>query len=327
MDHPDEMAGLILAKYSQRHNREHLLFEANELRRLMQPDLVEIGQQSSSRWRQIAETYGELGMVEPKSNIEGLIFESDAHSLPRWVAIALTGGVFLIVMVGGAALYFARLNQRLNREVASRREFEIALRASEERYRQLAEFSEDVIWTLDLKSMRFTYVSPSIQKVRGYTVEEASAQNIADALTPESYAKVQAIMGEHLQRIAAGDRDALSATAEIEQPHKFGGTIHAEVAGTFLLDTEGHPYALLGISRNITDRRRAEDELRKANDILRKQLDEIEQLQVALKEQTIRDSLTGCFNRRYLDETLERELSRSRREGYPLSLVILDLDF
>jgi diguanylate cyclase (GGDEF)-like protein len=60
---------------------------------------------------------------------------------------------------------------------------------------------------------------------------------------------------------------------------------------------------------------------------LRKQLDEIEQLQGALKEQAIRDSLTGCFNRRYLDETLERELSRSRREGYPLSLVILDLDF
>ena len=233
----------------------------------------------------------------------------------------------MILLVGGAALYFARLNHRLQREVASREVFERALRSSEERYRQLAEFSKDVIWTLDLKSMRFTYVSPAIEKVRGLTVEEASAQSMADAMTPASYARVQAIMDDHLHRIAAGDLSALSATCEIEQPHKDGSLIHAEVVGSFLLDAAGQPYALLGISRDISERRRAENELRSANEQLRRQLVEIEQLQVALKEQAIRDSLTGCFNRRYLDETLERELSRSRREGYPLALVILDLDF
>ena len=324
---PETVADLILAKYSQRHERAHLLFEANELKRLMQPDLVEIGQQSASRWQQIIETYAELGMVPSTAKIDGLIFDADEHKLPTWIWYALAGGGLLILMVGAAAFYFARLNMRLNREVASRREFEIALRASEERYRQLADFSEDVIWTLDLHSKRFTYVSPSIEKVRGFTVAEASAQSMVDALTPESCARVQAIMAEHLRRIAQGDLTALSATAEIEQPHKRGGTIHAEVAGTFLLDAQGQPYALLGISRDISERRRAEHELRQANETLRRQLDEIEKLQGALKEQTIRDSLTGCFNRRYLDETLERELSRSRREGYPLSLVILDLDF
>ena len=324
---PETVADLILAKYSQRHERAHLLFEANELKRLMQPDLVEIGQQSASRWQQIIETYAELGMVPSTAKIDGLIFDADEHKLPTWIWYALAGGGLLILMVGAAAFYFARLNMRLNREVASRREFEIALRASEERYRQLADFSEDVIWTLDLHSKRFTYVSPSIEKVRGFTVAEASAQSMLDALTPESLARVQAIMAEHLRRIAQGDLTALSATAEIEQPHKRGGTIHAEVAGTFLLDEQGQPYALLGISRDISERRRAEHELRQANETLRRQLEEIEKLQGALKEQTIRDSLTGCFNRRYLDETLERELSRSRREGYPLSLVIFDLDF
>ncbi|MCB1588282.1 MAG: GGDEF domain-containing protein [Xanthomonadales bacterium] len=76
--------------------------------------------------------------------------------------------------------------------------------------------------------------------------------------------------------------------------------MHAEVVGSFLLDAAGRPYALLGISRDVSERRRAENELRAANEQLRRQLVEIEQLQVALKEQTIRDSLTGCFNRRYL---------------------------
>ena len=324
---PEAITDLILVRYSRRHERDHLLFEANELKRLMQPDLVEIGQQSASRWQQIAETYAELGMLPPRPAIDGLIFEAEASKLPAWIGFALAGGGLLILLVGGAALYFARLNHRLQREVASREVFECALRTSEERYRQLAEFSKDVIWTLDLKSMRFTYVSPAIEKVRGLTVEEATAQSVADAMTPASYARVQAIMDDHLHRIAAGDLSALSATCEIEQPHKDGSLIHAEVVGSFLLDAAGRPYALLGISRDVSERRRAENELRAANEQLRRQLVEIEQLQVALKEQTIRDSLTGCFNRRYLDETLERELSRSRREGYPLALVILDLDF
>lgn len=324
--HPEEIADLILKTYSRRHERAHLLYEANELKRLMQPDLVEIGQQSDSRWQQIAETYAELGMLPQKPKIDGLVFETEERKLPVWLGYALGGGAFLILAVGAAAFYFARLNLRLNREVVSRRVFERALRTSEERYRQLAEFSKDVIWTLDLGSMRFTYISPAVEKVRGLTVEEASRQTLADALTPESYDKVRVIMADHLGRLAKGDLSALSATAEIEQPHKDGHIIHAEVVGSFLLDAESKPYALLGISRDISERHKAARKLHEANDKLRKQLDEIEQLQVALQEQAIRDSLTGCFNRRYLDETLERELSRSRREGYPLSLVILDLD-
>jgi diguanylate cyclase (GGDEF)-like protein len=149
---------------------------------------------------------------------------------------------------------------------------------------------------------------------------------LSAALQPESYARIVAMLDEHLRRIEAGDQSALSAMAEVEQPHKNGGTVYSEVVASFLLDAEGKPQAILGVSRDITERRRVEAQLREANDKLRGQLGEIEKLHVALQEQAIRDSLTGCFNRRYLDETLERELSRSRREGYPLSLVLLDLD-
>ncbi|MBN1148624.1 MAG: diguanylate cyclase [Anaerolineales bacterium] len=67
-------------------------------------------------------------------------------------------------------------------------------------------------------------------------------------------------------------------------------------------------------------------ELADANKRLQRQLAEIETLQAELVEQAIRDPLTNTFNRRYLLETLERELSRAEREGYPLSLVMIDLD-
>jgi diguanylate cyclase (GGDEF)-like protein/PAS domain S-box-containing protein len=292
----------------------------------MQPELVEIGQQSAARWQQIAQTYAELEMLPEKHSIDGLIFTAEERQLPAWFGYALAAAVLLIVIVAVTALYFARLNRRLSREMISRRVVEHALRNSEERYRQLAEHSKDVIWTLDLASRRFTYVSPSVETVRGFTPEEVMDQPLAASMTAEAYARVQITLEDHLQRLAAGDQSALSAVAEIEQPHKNGGVVVSEVVASFLLDPQGQPHALLGIARDITERRRVEAQLRGANDLLRQQLEEIESLQVALQEQAIRDSLTGCFNRRYLDETLERELSRARREGSPLSLVILDLD-
>lgn len=72
--------------------------------------------------------------------------------------------------------------------------------------------------------------------------------------------------------------------------------------------------------------RLSEQELQAANDTLRGQLDEIHALQSQLKEQANRDSLTGLYNRRYLDATIERELQRCKREGHALSLVLIDID-
>ncbi|HEX5336890.1 MAG TPA: GGDEF domain-containing protein, partial [Gallionella sp.] len=77
---------------------------------------------------------------------------------------------------------------------------------------------------------------------------------------------------------------------------------------------------------DITERKHVEDELRRANERLGAQLLEIEKLQSSLREQAIRDPLTGLFNRRYMEETLEREFSGAERENYPVSLVMLDID-
>lgn len=67
-------------------------------------------------------------------------------------------------------------------------------------------------------------------------------------------------------------------------------------------------------------------ELQEANILLEKQLSEIQSLQKELQEQAIRDPLTNAFNRRYLLETMERELSRAARARHPLSLIMIDVD-
>ena len=78
--------------------------------------------------------------------------------------------------------------------------------------------------------------------------------------------------------------------------------------------------------RDITERKLAEQEASETNARLQAQIAEIESLQARLREQAIRDGLTGLFNRRYLDETLARELARAAREYYPVSLVMIDVD-
>jgi diguanylate cyclase (GGDEF)-like protein/PAS domain S-box-containing protein len=69
-----------------------------------------------------------------------------------------------------------------------------------------------------------------------------------------------------------------------------------------------------------------EAEVRLANEQLRVQLGKIEALQEQLREQAIRDPLTGLFNRRYLVETLDREIAQALRASTPLSVIIIDLD-
>ena len=125
-----------------------------------------------------------------------------------------------------------------------------------------------------------------------------------------------------------GSRCIGMLTLDKREPHFYTGR-HAQAALAFAAQAA---IAIENASlfersqRELLDRRRAEEELRGANARLSGQLAEIEALQARLREQALRDSLTGLFNRRYLTETLHRELSRCAREERPLSLVMLDVD-
>jgi len=164
-DNPGEIADLILARYSQRHTREHLLFEAREMHRLMQPQLIEIGHNNSGRWRHISGVYAELGMLPAEHSLDGLIFDPGAPQANlTWLYRGLAAALAALLAIAAFA------------------------------------------W------------------------------------------------------------------------HQRG------------------------------------------------QLAEIRALKTRLEEQAIRDPLTNLYNRRYLDDALERELVRAGREGYPVSLVIADID-
>ncbi len=95
---------------------------------------------------------------------------------------------------------------------------------------------------------------------------------------------------------------------------------HFDLRISPLVDARGQPSGRLVVFRDISD-------LVGAMQQLEEQLDEIQALQAELREQAMRDPLTGLYNRRYLEETLERELARAQRDHYPVSLVMIDIDY
>lgn len=235
----------------------------------------------------------------------------------------------LFMALASAALLFLALSLVLIRLLrADQEEDAIAGRLieSEARYRMLAENSHDVIWTLDIPSRRYTYVSPSVTDMCGYQPAEIVDEPLEATLTAESAGRIVREVDQRLRRIAAGDKSAGVVVSELEQYCKDGRVISTEVVSSYLLNAEGVPQTILGITRNISERKAAEIALRETNRQLHARIEEIGRLQVALQELAVRDSLTGLYNRRYLDETLDREVSRARREGNPLSLVMLDFD-
>ena len=141
-----------------------------------------------------------------------------------------------------------------------------ALRRSEEQYRLLAENSDDVIWTTDTE-MRFTYISPSSMKLRNVPVEEAMQEKLDEIMTQESLNRVLAEYNRALPEIEQGKNPALRI--EIEQYRKDRSTLWVEISTKTIRDNNGRLSGFLGVSRDISHRKKAEEVLRESEDRLR----------------------------------------------------------
>jgi len=161
------------------------------------------------------------------------------------------------------------------RDITERKWVEETLRESEEKYRLLAENARDIIWTIDM-NLQFTYMSPSVLQVRGYTVEEVMAQSLDEVFTPSSLEIALKAFAEELALESMEPKDLSRVrTLELEHTCKDGSTVWVEINASFLRDTDGQPIGILGVSRDITDRRKSEEALRQSEEKYRTILKEI----------------------------------------------------
>ena len=138
---------------------------------------------------------------------------------------------------------------------------EQTLQSSEAQYRLLAEHIEDVIWIMDIKENRFVYVSPSVFQLRGYTPEEVMAAPVSDALTPQSARDMAEWLAAETQLIGKGEYDQRKQSYYVEQPCKDGTTIWTEVSTSYVVDGNGVPTQLIGVSRDITKSKQVEEQV------------------------------------------------------------------
>lgn len=257
----------------------------------------------------------------------GLILAENAGLLPppiytvtitQWIAytslFALTGGsTFLAMQNLQKALAFAKM------EIADRKRVEKALQESEANLQEIFDSSPDNIFVFDVCAdgrFKVKKINPSLEKIinaEGQNIEGKFLEEILDPKNAETIA--------NNFRHCIATREQLHYEEFADLPERVYSTSLIPI-----LDETGTVTRLIGISRDITERKQAEDALQKVNQQLSLQLAKVEQLHDELREQSMRDPLTGLFNRRVMQDMFQREFSRARRENYPLSVIMLDMD-
>jgi len=166
---------------------------------------------------------------------------------------------------------------------------------------------KDVIWTLDAETLMFVYVSPSVERLRGYTPEEIMAEPLDAALTPESAALVHRLIDQETEKFKMREErgDAVFHTEEVEQPRKDGTTVWTEVVTVYWRNPQNGRIEIHGVTRDISERKEVE---------------------AKMAHMAQHDPLTGLPNRALFSDRLERALAASRRSGIPTALMFLDLD-
>jgi len=195
---------------------------------------------------------------------------------------------------------------------------------SEERHRLLAEHANDVIWTMSLDG-RITYLSPAVERLRGFTVAEAMAQSIDEIHPPESRDISLAYFARLAELLSAG-LPAEEFHGELEYRCKDGSTIWCDVQVIPHLDADGRPVEILGVSRDITERRRYEEELRRAHAETEAANRALQEANEHLAQLAVTDALTGCWNRRHLEEAAHLAHVHRTRYEVPAAMLVIDID-
>jgi diguanylate cyclase (GGDEF)-like protein/PAS domain S-box-containing protein len=251
--------------------------------------------------------------------IEFMLFAVLAVSLTALVlARRLTGGLTHLMQVAaaveqgrgkrrsdiGRADEIGVLARHLDRMLDALDQQKKEIRESEARYRFLADNISDVIWVLDPATRRWIYMSPSVMRLLGYSVEEMMQLPLDATLTAESNADMQRWISERSRDFLTGQDDDHVYLDELEYRCRNGSGVWCEVTTHFANNEQGD-MILLGVMRNITERKQAEEKIRNL---------------------AFYDALTQLPNRRLLQDRFSQVISACKRNNRYAALMFVDLD-
>jgi diguanylate cyclase (GGDEF)-like protein/PAS domain S-box-containing protein len=311
MEHPEEIIDLLINHYAVEKSRQHLQNEAAEMRKLILPDLIEIGHINPERFQRMADSFVQAGMIPNTQNLDGFVYDLTPKHLPRWVLLALMIAIGVIILIATITSYLLKMNRRLayaetelrssnnilSTEIEERIAIENSLRNSEIRYRSLFEnmlggiaYCQMLYEDKHVYDFIFLEVNPGFEPITG--LKNVNGKRVTEVM-PE-VRQTNPELFESLERVVFSTF-----------PEKFEINIKSLAAWFSLSIYSTDDSFFMIIFENITERK---------------------QLQKKYEHMAHIDFLTGLSNRRYFIELAEAELTRIQRYGGMLSLLMLDLD-
>lgn len=306
MSHQEEVIDWLLTHHPNGHTREQLAFEARETEKLIQPNQVAIGYMHEARWQQIASRSRDLGQLDNIPDFSRLLYsperavEQQKKRLQEQ-NIALSQLITLALLA--LATVFSYLYLSLRKESRNRQQLTHKLAQSEQHYRFVAEHSADVIWTLEVASRRFRYLSPAVYSLCGWTVEEAMALPLKQIMTDASIRRLARELGLALAAWRKGDYAQTRRVIRLDLHHKNGQQLATQTVTTLHGNEEGEPEAIIGVTRDITEQAAVAE---------------------SMERLAFYDPLTSLPNRRLLLKRLNEALAEQGEQ--PLALLFIDLD-
>jgi PAS domain S-box-containing protein len=152
-------------------------------------------------------------------------------------------------------------------DITDRKRAEAARRDSEERFRSLVEVTSDWIWEVNEHAV-YTYASPKLRDLLGYAPHEVLGKTPFDLMPPEEAARVGALFGDIVRKYKPFDR------LENVNRHRDGRLVVLETSGVPIFDAQGAFRGYRGVDRDITERKRAEQQLKELNETLEQRIAE-----------------------------------------------------
>jgi len=144
--------------------------------------------------------------------------------------------------------------------ITERKRADEELKENERKYRLLADNIQDVIFVLDM-NLSFIYVSPSVKRLMGYEQEELLKLQASEMMTPSSWDLATTKLSKEIKKYEQGEVNTLQVL-QLEIRRKDGTTVWTEVKFSFIRDETRQPVGVIGVSRDITERKRMEEKLR-----------------------------------------------------------------